>query len=114
MYQVTLKNIERSEIIHSISSERNAPKIQGTIKKGINTIDEFTFKIKPNNIGFNLIKPFKTLVEELKTCCKFSKMGDYANQTEIYFPDKCRAMPLDEIDCKPLSDDSCCGGKCCK
>lgn len=67
MYQVTLKNVERSEIIHALSSERTAPKINGTLKQGINVIDEFTFKIKPNNIGFNLIRPFKTLIEVLNT-----------------------------------------------
>ena len=67
MYQVILKNVERSEIIHAVSSERTAPKIEGTLKQGINVIDEFTFKIKPNNIGFNLIRPFKTLIEVLNT-----------------------------------------------
>lgn len=67
MYQVTLKNVEANTIIHAVSSEKNAPKINGTLKKGINVIDEFTFKIKPNNIGFNLIRPFKTLIEILNT-----------------------------------------------
>lgn len=67
MYQVTLKNVEANTIIHAVSSEKNAPKINGTLKKGINVIDEFTFKIKPNNIGFNLIRPFKTLIEVLNT-----------------------------------------------
>ena len=67
MYQVTLKNVEASTIIHAVSSEKNAPKINGTLKKGINVIDEFTFKIKPNNVGFNLIRPFKTLIEVLNT-----------------------------------------------
>lgn len=45
---------------------------------------------------------FKTLVDELKTACKFSKMGDYASQSEIYFPDKCRAMSLEDPDCNPM------------
>ena len=67
MYQVTLKNVEANTIIHAVSSEKNAPKINGTLKKGINVIDEFTCKIKPNNIGFNLIRPFKTLIEVLNT-----------------------------------------------
>lgn len=67
MYQVTLKNVEANTIIHAVSSEKNAPKINGTLKKGINVIDEFTFKIKPNNVGFNLIRPFKTLIEVLNT-----------------------------------------------
>ena len=86
--------------------KNNAITIQGLSELGSIT-DKITACI-------TMTPAFKTLVDELKTCCKFSKMGDYANQTEIYFPDKCRAMPLDEIDCKPLSDDSCCGGKCCK
>lgn len=67
MYQVTLKNVEGDMIIHSLSSEKNAPKIEGTITKGINTIDEFKFKIRPNNVGFKLINPFRTLIEVLNT-----------------------------------------------
>ena len=67
MYQVISKNVEANTIIHAVSSEKNAPKIEGTLKQGINVIDEFTFKIKPNNIGFNLIRPFKTLIEVLNT-----------------------------------------------
>ena len=67
MYQVTLKNVEGDMIIHSLSSERNAPKIEGTITKGINTIDEFKFKINPFNEGFNLIKPYLSRIEVLNT-----------------------------------------------
>ena len=67
MYQVISKNVEANTIIHAVSSEKNAPKIEGTLKQGINVIDEFTFKIKPKNIGFNLIRPFKTLIEVLNT-----------------------------------------------
>lgn len=48
---------------------------------------------------------FKTLVNELKTACKFSKMGDYASQSEIYFPDKCRAMSLEDPDCDPMKNE---------
>ena len=45
MYQIVLKNVEGDTLIHSLSSERNAPKLtSGTIKKGINSIDEFTFE----------------------------------------------------------------------
>ena len=79
--------------------------------QGLSELGSITDKI---TACITMTPAFKTLVDELKTCCKFSKMGNYANQTEIYFPDKCRAMPLDEIDCKPLSDDSCCGSKCYK
>lgn len=49
---------------------------------------------------------FKTLVDELKTACKFSKMGDYASQSEIYFPDKCRAMSLEDPACDPMKDET--------
>lgn len=45
---------------------------------------------------------FKTLVDELKTATKFSKLGDYASQSEIYFPDKCRALSLEDPDCDPM------------
>ena len=66
MYQVVLKNVEGDTLIHSLSSERNAPKLtSGTIKKGINSIDEFSFKINPFNAGFNLIKPYLSKVEVL-------------------------------------------------
>lgn len=66
MYQIVLKNIEGDTLIHSLSSERNAPKLtSGTIKKGINSIDEFTFKINPFNAGFNLIKPYLSRIEVL-------------------------------------------------
>lgn len=66
MYQIVLKNVEGDTLIHSLSSERNAPKLSaGTIKKGINSIDEFTFKINPFNAGFNLIKPYLSRIEVL-------------------------------------------------
>ena len=45
---------------------------------------------------------FKTLVDELKTATKFSKLGDYASQSEIYFPDKCRALSLEDPECDPM------------
>ena len=72
--------------------------------QGLSNLGSITDKI---TACITMTPAFKTLVDELKTCCKFSKMGDYANQTEIYFPDKCRAMPLADPDCKPLSENCC-------
>jgi len=39
----------------------------GSIKQGINTIDSFSFTILPNNVGFNLIRDFKTLISVYNT-----------------------------------------------
>lgn len=39
----------------------------GSVVKGINTIDSFSFTIPPTNIGFNLLKDLKTLVTVYNT-----------------------------------------------
>lgn len=66
MYLVKIINNDIETIINqvSISSEE---RISGTIKKGINSFDSFTFSIYPNNIGYNLIYPYKTLVTVYNT-----------------------------------------------
>lgn len=63
MYKVKIINEEKSLIINDVSTSSNAPRIEGTIKKGINTIDSFEFTIYPNNPGFNSIYALTTLIE---------------------------------------------------
>ncbi|MEN0666904.1 phage tail spike protein [Caldifermentibacillus hisashii] len=68
MYKVTLINDGVEIVIHHPAF--NDLKVQsGQIKQGINVADSFSFTILPNNPGYNLIRPLKTLitVENLKT-----------------------------------------------
>ena len=45
MYEVKLINDDKETIINAVSTHIDAPRITGTIKLGINTIDSFTFNI---------------------------------------------------------------------
>lgn len=64
MYEVKLINNNEETIINIVSTDIEAPRLlNGSIKKGINTIDTFTFTISPKNIGYNKISPLTTLVE---------------------------------------------------
>ena len=66
MYQVTINNENEEVIINSISTDIESPRlISGSINHGINTIDNFTFKIATNNIGYNKLNALTTLVEVL-------------------------------------------------
>lgn len=68
MYKVTLINDGKKTVIHH--SGFNEMKVQeGQIKQGINVADSFSFTIMPNNPGYNIIRPLKTLitVESLQT-----------------------------------------------
>ena len=66
MYQVTIKNVHEEIIINALSTDIKAPRLlSGSIKHGINTIDNFTFNITPNNIGYNKLNALTTLVEVL-------------------------------------------------
>ena len=67
MYEVKLINGKEERIINAVSTSLNAPRITGTCKFGINTIDNFTFSILSNNYGYNYIYNIKTLVEILNT-----------------------------------------------
>ena len=64
MYIVTLHNKGVSPIeIHG-----DIEKLQsGKVVQGINSIDSFTFSMLPSNVGFALIKDFKTLVKVFNT-----------------------------------------------
>lgn len=63
MYKVKIINEGKSLIINDVSTSSVAPRISGTIKKGINTIDSFEFTIYPNNPGFNSLYSLTTLIE---------------------------------------------------
>lgn len=66
MYQVTIKNANEEIIINALSTDIKAPRLlSGSIKHGINTIDNFTFNITPNNIGYKKLNALTTLVEVL-------------------------------------------------
>lgn len=66
MYQVTIKNENEEIIINALSTDIKAPRLlTGRIKYGINTIDNFTFNIATNNIGYNKLNALTTLVEVL-------------------------------------------------
>ena len=66
MYQVTIKNENEEIIINALSTDIKAPRLlSGSIKYGINTIDNFTFNITPNTTGYNKLNALTTLVEVL-------------------------------------------------
>lgn len=58
MYKVNLQLNNQEYSIHNESIKLK----NGVVKLGINTIDSFSFTILPNNIGFNRINDFKTLI----------------------------------------------------
>lgn len=63
MYIVKIINDGTSIEIHNDIEKLTS----GSVVKGINTIDSFSFTIPPTNIGFNLLKDFKTLVTVYNT-----------------------------------------------
>ena len=63
MYDVKIINDNIETFINVTSINPNAPRVTGSIKLGINTIDSFTFEIFPNNPGYSRINPLKTRVE---------------------------------------------------
>ena len=63
MYDVKLINNDAETYINVTSADKDAPRITGSIKQGINVIDSFVFDIYPNNPGYTQIHPLKTRVE---------------------------------------------------
>ena len=63
MYDIKLINNNIETYINVTSTDRNAPRVTGSIKQGINVIDSFVFDIYPNNPGYTKINPLKTFVE---------------------------------------------------
>ena len=54
MYKIDLKINNQEYQLQNLTS--------GNVKQGINVIDSFSFTILPNNVGFNLIRDYKTLI----------------------------------------------------
>lgn len=67
MYRISVTNFDDSDskdvIIHDMGANEKIPKIKGTVKIGINVIDSFTFTIYFDNPGYNLIKPYRSLIK---------------------------------------------------
>lgn len=63
MYIVKLKNGNQTFEIHGYKEKLKS----GSIVKGINSIDSFSFVILPSNIGYNLIRDLQTLVTVYNT-----------------------------------------------
>ena len=67
MYLVKIINDGVETIINHVSTNNKSNRISGTIKQGINCINSFTFTIYPNNSGYHLIIPYRTLITVLNT-----------------------------------------------
>lgn len=63
MYIVTIENDGVKTEIHNEARKLAS----GSVVKGINTIDTFSFTLYPNNVGFDLVREFKTLVTVYNT-----------------------------------------------
>lgn len=66
MYKVTLINDGKETVIHS-PYFNDLKLVAGTIKHGINVASSFTFTILPDNPGYNLIRPLRTLIQVFNT-----------------------------------------------
>ncbi len=61
MYKVTIYNSDRETVIHN--PQFNGLKVvEGKIKQGENVAESFSFTILPDNPGYGLIRPLKTLI----------------------------------------------------
>lgn len=67
MYRVSIVNGDDEIIINEVTTNKNAPRILGSVKVGINTIDSFTFKIFFDNPGYDKIKPYASIVKVYNT-----------------------------------------------
>lgn len=81
MYLVTIINDNVETVINEVSTNTKN-RVSGTVKQGINTINSFTFTILPNNVGYSLVEPLKTLVTVLNTKTnKFEFIGRVLSPT---------------------------------
>ena len=99
--RVMFRNPSTKKVQIICESESPMQKENKVVIRGLSDIGSITDQI---SACITMAPAFKTLVDELKTACKFSKMGDYASQSEIYFPDKCRAMSLEDPKCDPMDN----------
>ena len=80
MYIVNLKNGNKTTEIHGSKEKLKS----GSVVKGINTIDSFSFAILPSNAGFDAINDFRTLVSvynETKKRFEFQGRILYSSRT---------------------------------
>ena len=68
MYDVTIINGNAQRIIHDHRASSNAQKLpSGTIVDAENAISSFTFTIYPNNVGYDALNAYTTLVKVRNT-----------------------------------------------
>lgn len=99
--RVMFRNPNTKKVQIICESDCPVQKENKVVIRGLSDLGSITDQI---SACITMTPAFKTLVDELKTACKFSKLGDYASQSEIYFPDKCRAMSLEDPKCDPMDD----------
>ena len=63
MYIVTISNNGVETQIHNVKQKL----VNGSVAKGINSIDAFSFTIYPSNVGFDELRTYKTLVRVFNT-----------------------------------------------
>mgnify|MGYP001139637643 CR=1 FL=1 len=80
MYKVTMIDDGKPIVIHH-PFVNNIKLSEGSIRKEINLIDSFDFKIYPGNPGYGKIKPLKTLINVLNM-----KTGKYVFEGRVYKP----------------------------
>lgn len=80
MYKVTMINNGKPITIHH-PFVNNIKLPEGSIRKEINLIDSFDFKIHPGNPGYGKIKPLKTLINVLNM-----KTGKNVFEGRVYKP----------------------------
>lgn len=97
--RIMFRNPDTKKVQVVCESESPFKKDNVVTVRGLSSIGSITDQI---TACITMTPAFKTLVDELKTASKFSKMGDYASQSEIYFPDKCRAVSLVDPECNPM------------
>lgn len=67
MYEVRAINEGIKTDLNVVSTEHDSPRINGTVKQGINVINSFTFTIYPNHKGYSALHPFTTKVVVVNT-----------------------------------------------
>ncbi|WP_110928419.1 phage tail protein [Bacillus massiliglaciei] len=84
MYRVTIQSDNQTDEIEIHNAKVNNLKLpEGSIKKEINLIDSFDFRIYPGNPGYGKIRPFRTLIKVLNL-----KTGKYDFEGRVLKPSK--------------------------
>lgn len=68
MYDVTIQNGNIQRLVHDHRAARNVQKLpSGNIVDAVNSISSFTFRIYPNNAGYDQLKAFHTQIRVRNT-----------------------------------------------